>query len=129
MKSTRYIPAGMEILVDDVGGGIEEEYPIEASDFDDVDAIWQKIWDFFVNHDNNDIDHDNDLVDEKKEQFYNYLIKDVVSNQYTKTLKGDDRGNKEDVMEEILAFATIRQVGLDQGTVSQFQSTQARSYE
>lgn len=103
MKSTRYIPAGMEILVDDVGGGIDEEYPIQASDFDDVDAIWQKIWDFFVNHDN-DIDHDNDLVDEKKEQLYNYLIKDVVSNQYTKTLKGDDRGNKEDVMEQIRAL-------------------------
>ena len=36
----------MEILVDDAGGGIDEEYPIEASNFDDVDAIWQKIWDF-----------------------------------------------------------------------------------
>lgn len=95
LKSTRFIPAGMEILVGNVGAPENEENPLISSDFVEVDEILGKIQAYFDKH--------GDSMDEdKRKEIYEYLVEDVVGNQFLPTLNQDGREDKDEIMEFIV---------------------------
>lgn len=94
LHSTRSIPAGMEILVGNVGAAENDENPFTASDFNDVDEILAKIQAFFDKHGKS-------MDEEKKLEIYKYLVDGMVGTQFTRTLAEDERGDKEEIMEFI----------------------------
>jgi hypothetical protein len=90
LRTTRFIPVGMEILVGDVGAPENDDSPLIGADFEDVDAILTKIQTFFDKHGKS-------MDEEKRFEIYEYL----VGSQFTKTIFEDDREDKDEIMEII----------------------------
>lgn len=93
LEATKFIPAGMEILMDSLGK--EEETILLSNDFIDADEILTKIDTFFDKHGAS-------MSEKKKLEVYNYLIRDVVRNVGTKSVMEDpERKNDEEAKDAI----------------------------
>jgi len=98
LQSNRFVPAGMEILTDNLGQAQDEDYLLEPVDFSDVDEALAKIQDFFN-------EHGKSIDARKKARIYSYLVNDVVGTSGTQSFSADgDRKDSQDVMDEILAL-------------------------
>lgn len=93
VEAKRFIPAGMEILFDNLGGEVDSL--LLGADFVDADEILRKIDMFFDKHGNS-------MNENKKLEVYNYLIHDVVRNVGTKAvMEHDERKNDEEAKDAI----------------------------
>jgi hypothetical protein len=87
LEAKRFIPAGMEILVDNLGKEVESL--VVGADFLDADEALLKIDAFFDKHGES-------MYEKKKLEVYNYLIHDVIRNVGTKSVMENDERKNDD---------------------------------
>mmetsp|Transcript_10358 Transcript_10358/g.12019 ORF Transcript_10358/g.12019 Transcript_10358/m.12019 type:complete len:693 (+) Transcript_10358:130-2208(+) len=82
LQALQDIPAGMEILVDDLG--LEEDEDLYTlKDFHHADRNLKRIHAFFEKY-------ESDLLPVKKKEMYNFLLKDVISASHSNDDDGKD---------------------------------------